>query len=67
MIVGVPKETFPGSGDQGRKFDYEYEGAPLILAMVILSTGSFTIVVARPISTGFILSALLLLSLLRGV
>jgi putative tricarboxylic transport membrane protein len=55
---------------------FEYEGAPLILAMVIgpmmeealrqsliLSAGSFTIFFARPISAGFILAAALLLVL----
>jgi putative tricarboxylic transport membrane protein len=55
---------------------YGYEGAPLILAMVIgpmmeealrqsliLSAGSFAIFVARPISAGFILAAALLLVL----
>jgi putative tricarboxylic transport membrane protein len=57
-----------------KKFDYE--AAPLILALVIgpmmeealrqsliLSAGSFTIFVDRPISAGFILSAALLLVL----
>jgi putative tricarboxylic transport membrane protein len=57
-----------------RKFDYE--AAPLILAMVIgpmmeealrqsliLSAGSFTIFLARPISAGFICAAALLLLL----
>jgi putative tricarboxylic transport membrane protein len=57
-----------------KKFDYE--AAPLILAMVIgpmmeealrqsliLSAGSFTIFVARPISAGFIFAAALLLIL----
>jgi putative tricarboxylic transport membrane protein len=55
-----------------KKFDYE--GAPLVLAMVIgpmmeealrqsliLSAGSFTIFLSRPISAGFILAAALLL------
>jgi len=61
-----------------KKFDYE--GAPLILAMVIgpmmeealrqsliLSSGSFAVFVSRPISAGFILvsALLLLLPLLR--
>jgi putative tricarboxylic transport membrane protein len=57
-----------------KKFDYE--AAPLILALVIgpmmeealrqsliLSAGSFTIFVDRPISAGFIVSAALLLVL----
>jgi putative tricarboxylic transport membrane protein len=57
-----------------KKFDYE--GAPFILAMVIgpmmeealrqsliLSTGSFLIFVARPISAAFIVAALVLLLL----
>jgi putative tricarboxylic transport membrane protein len=57
-----------------RKFDYE--GAPFILAMVIgpmmeealrqsliLSAGSFLIFVARPISAGFIVAALVMLVL----
>lgn len=57
-----------------RKFDYE--AAPLILAMVIgpmmeealrqsliLSAGSFTIFLEKPISAGFILAAALLLVL----
>ncbi|HEV8343457.1 MAG TPA: tripartite tricarboxylate transporter permease [Candidatus Binatia bacterium] len=57
-----------------KKFDFE--GAPLILAMVIgpmmeealrqsliLSAGSFTIFLERPISAGFILAAALLLIL----
>ena len=57
-----------------KKFDYE--GAPLILAMVIgpmmeealrqslvLSTGSFAIFGTRPISAGFILAAALLVLL----
>jgi putative tricarboxylic transport membrane protein len=57
-----------------KKFDFE--GAPLILAMVIgpmmeealrqsliLSTGSFTIFLSRPISAGFILAAALFLVL----
>jgi len=57
-----------------KKFDYE--AAPLILAMVIgpmmeealrqsliLSAGSFTIFLARPISAGCILAAALLLLL----
>lgn len=57
-----------------KKFDYE--GAPLILAMVIgpmmeealrqsliLSAGSFAIFVSRPISAGFIAAALTMLLL----
>jgi putative tricarboxylic transport membrane protein len=57
-----------------RKFDYE--GAPLVLAMVIgpmmeealrqsliLSAGSFAIFVTRPIAAGFIIAAALLLVL----
>jgi putative tricarboxylic transport membrane protein len=57
-----------------KKFDYE--GAPLVLAMVIgpmmeealrqsliLSAGSFAIFLSRPISAGFILAAALLLLL----
>jgi putative tricarboxylic transport membrane protein len=61
-----------------KKFDYE--GAPLILAMVIgpmrrnlrqsliLSGGDFAVLVSRPISAAFILAAavLLLLPLLRS-
>jgi len=57
-----------------KKFDYE--GAPLILAMVIgpmmeealrqsliLSTGSFAVFATRPISAGFLLASALLLLL----
>ncbi len=55
---------------------FEYEGAPLILAMVIgpmmeealrqsliLSTGSFAIFVVRPITAAFLVAALVLLAL----
>src|SRR5262249_6732199 len=62
-----------------KKFDYE--GAPLILAMVIgpmmeealrqsliLSAGGFDIFVARPITAGFLVASALLLALplMRG-
>jgi len=68
---GVVMWVFGIVGYLMKKFDYE--GAPLILAMVIgpmmeealrqsliLSTGSFAVFVTRPISAGFILAAALL-------
>jgi len=71
---GVVMWVFGIVGYLMKKFDYE--GAPLILAMVIgpmmeealrqsliLSTGSFAIFVTRPISAGFILASALLLLL----
>jgi putative tricarboxylic transport membrane protein len=71
---GIVMWAFGIVGYLMKKFDYE--GAPLILAMVIgpmmeealrqsliLSSGSFAIFVSRPISTGFILAAVLLLVL----
>jgi putative tricarboxylic transport membrane protein len=71
---GIVMWVFGIVGYLMKKFDYE--GAPLILAMVIgpmmeealrqsliISAGSFTIFVSRPISAGFILSAGLLLLL----
>jgi putative tricarboxylic transport membrane protein len=70
---GIVMWVFGIVGYLMKKFDYE--GAPLILAMVIgpmmeealrqsliLSAGSFEIFVSRPISAGFILSAALLLT-----
>jgi putative tricarboxylic transport membrane protein len=69
---GVVMWAFGILGYLLRKFDYE--AAPLILAMVIgpmmeealrqsliLSAGSFTIFIEKPISAGFILAAALLL------
>jgi putative tricarboxylic transport membrane protein len=71
---GIVMWVFGVLGYLMRKFDYE--GAPLVLAMVIgpmmeealrqsliLSAGSFAIFFARPISAGFILAAALLLVL----
>jgi putative tricarboxylic transport membrane protein len=71
---GIVMLVFGVLGYLMRKFDYE--AAPLILAMVIgpmmeealrqsliLSVGSFTIFLERPISAGFILAAALLLIL----
>jgi putative tricarboxylic transport membrane protein len=68
---GVVMWVFGIVGYLMKKFDYE--GAPLILAMVIgpimeealrqsliLSTGSFAVFVTRPISAGFLLAAVLL-------
>jgi putative tricarboxylic transport membrane protein len=71
---GIVMWVFGVLGYLMKKFDYE--GAPLVLAMVIgpmmeealrqsliLSAGSFAIFIARPISAGFILAAALLLVL----
>jgi putative tricarboxylic transport membrane protein len=71
---GIVMWVFGVLGYLMRKFDYE--GAPLVLAMVIgpmmeealrqsliLSAGSFAIFVGRPISAGFIIAAALLLIL----
>jgi len=71
---GIVMWVFGVLGYLLRKFDYE--AAPLILAMVIgpmmeealrqsliLSAGSFAVFVARPISAGFILAAAFLLIL----
>jgi putative tricarboxylic transport membrane protein len=69
---GIVMWAFGIVGYLMKKFDYE--GAPLILAMVIgpmmeealrqsliLSTGSFAVFVTRPISAGFILASAVLL------
>jgi putative tricarboxylic transport membrane protein len=71
---GIVMWAFGIAGYLMKKFDYE--GAPLILAMVIgpmmeealrqsliLSGGRFAIFVSRPIAAGFIVAALLLLVL----
>jgi putative tricarboxylic transport membrane protein len=71
---GIVMWVFGVLGYLMRKFDYE--GAPLVLAMVIgpmmeealrqsliLSAGSFAIFVTRPIAAGFIIAAALLLVL----
>jgi putative tricarboxylic transport membrane protein len=71
---GIVMWVFGVVGYLMRKFDYE--GAPLILAMVIgpmmeealrqsliLSTGDFAVFVSRPLSAVFIVGALALLSL----
>jgi putative tricarboxylic transport membrane protein len=71
---GIVMWAFGIVGYLMKKFDYE--GAPLILAMVIgpmmeealrqsliLSAGSFAIFVSRPIAAGFIMAAALLLLL----
>ena len=71
---GIVMWVFGIVGYLMKKFDYE--GAPLILAMVIgpmmeealrqsliLSSGSFSVFVSRPISAGCILAAILLLVL----
>ena len=71
---GIVMWVFGILGYLMKKFDYE--GAPLILAMVvgpmmeeslrqslILSAGSFAIFVSRPISAGFLVAAVVLLML----
>jgi putative tricarboxylic transport membrane protein len=71
---GIVMWAFGLVGYLMKKFDYE--GAPLILAMVIgpmmeealrqsliLSAGSFTVFVSRPISAVFILGSVVLLAL----
>jgi len=71
---GVVMWIFGIVGYLMKKFDYE--GAPLILALVIgpmmeealrqsliLSAGSFTIFVSRPITAGFLAAAVLLLTI----
>ena len=69
---GIVMWVFGIVGYLMKKFDYE--GAPLILAMVIgplmeealrqsliISQGSFSIIISRPISAGFLLAAVFLL------